>query len=239
MPSEKLDNILSVIKLAENLKKEPRHCWYKNGRRESVGEHTWRMSLMAILLAPELESSIDMAHLLKMIIIHDLVESLTGDIPIFLVDTPEKKEQKHLEEKAAMEQIANMLNSPVGEEISALWEEYEAGESEASKFAKALDKLEGNIQHNEAPLETWIEKNHEIVFGIDKFCTFDPTMTRLCEKVRNWGISKMLKGGVDVQAVIDRIEYQKPLKHDSLKQAPSNIDPEVDTPEGLEPNFSA
>jgi putative hydrolases of HD superfamily len=239
MTSHNLDKILSVISLAENLKKEPRHCWYDNGRRESVAEHTWRMSLMAILIAPELEKSVDMSHLLKIIIIHDLVETLTGDIPIFMVNTPEKKAAKHLEEKAAMERIAKMLDSPTGDELFTLWEEYEAGESPEARVAKALDKLEGNIQHNEAPLETWIEKNHEIVFGIDKFCTFDTTMLKLCEKVRDWGVSKMLKGGVNVSAVVDRINYQKPVKPLSRLQDVSNIDLEGEIHLDSEPNARA
>lgn len=231
-----LDNILSVISLAENLKKEPRHCWYDNGRRESVAEHTWRMSLMAMLMAPELETDVNLEHLLKMIIVHDLVESLTGDIPIFMVDTPEKKAAKHLEEKAAMEKIRNMLGSETGDELFTLWEEYEEGTSPEARVAKALDKLEGNIQHNEAPLETWIEKNHEIVFSIDKFCLFDRTMLALCEKVRDWGVKKMIKGGVNVRAVMKRIDYQKPVKLTELLQDTSKSGHVDEDPVGSEPS---
>ena len=68
-------NILQVIALAEKLKYEMRHSWLSNGRQESVAEHTWRMSLMAILVEPYLDQKVNIEKLLKMVIIHDLVRS--------------------------------------------------------------------------------------------------------------------------------------------------------------------
>lgn len=76
-------NILQVIALAEKLKYEMRHSWLSNGRQESVAEHTWRMSLMAILVEPYLDQKVNIEKLLKMVIIHDLVEAEAGDIPAF------------------------------------------------------------------------------------------------------------------------------------------------------------
>lgn len=76
-------NILQVIALAEKLKYEMRHSWLSNGRQESVAEHTWRMSLMAVLVQPYLDKTVQMEKLLKMVIIHDLVEAEAGDIPAF------------------------------------------------------------------------------------------------------------------------------------------------------------
>ncbi len=67
-----LTAILEVLKLAERLKFELRHSYTSDGRQESVAEHTWRMSLMALLLEPYLEQRVNTGKLLKMIVIHDL-----------------------------------------------------------------------------------------------------------------------------------------------------------------------
>ena len=75
-----ISNILKVLILAEKLKFELRHSYLSNGRQESVAEHTWRMSLMAVLIEPLLMHKIDMARNLKMIIIHDLVEAEATDV---------------------------------------------------------------------------------------------------------------------------------------------------------------
>lgn len=66
--------ILNFLHKAEGLKRELRHSWLSDGRQESVAEHSWRMSLMGILLVPYIKQKINIAHLLQMIICHDLVE---------------------------------------------------------------------------------------------------------------------------------------------------------------------
>ena len=73
-------SILKVLKLAERLKYELQHSFTSSGRQESVAEHCWRMSLMAVLIEPLLTRKIDTTRLLKMIILHDLVEAEAGDV---------------------------------------------------------------------------------------------------------------------------------------------------------------
>ena len=70
--NNQLSGILNCLHQSEGLKRELRHSWLSNGRRESVAEHTWRMALMAIVLHKEVDSNIDISHTLKMIIVHDL-----------------------------------------------------------------------------------------------------------------------------------------------------------------------
>lgn len=70
-----LSEILQLLHEVEQLKKELRHSWLSDGRQESVAEHTWRMSLMAILLQPHLIQSVDMLKVMKMITIHDINEA--------------------------------------------------------------------------------------------------------------------------------------------------------------------
>jgi len=100
---DKLTSVLKVLTLAERLKFELRHSYTSSGRQESVAEHTWRMSLMAVLVEPLLKQKVDTARLLKMIILHDLVEAEATDISALdVLRNPEirldkiEKEKKHL-----------------------------------------------------------------------------------------------------------------------------------------------
>src|ERR1700745_4129344 len=77
---KQINAILNVLTLAERLKFELRHSYLSSGRQESVAEHTWRMSLMAVLIQPLLKTKVDTARMLKMIIIHDLVEAEAKDV---------------------------------------------------------------------------------------------------------------------------------------------------------------
>ena len=74
---------LKILHIAERLKDTPRHCTTSRRRTESVAEHSWRVSLMALLLKNEFPSA-DMERVMEMCIIHDMGECFTGDIPAFL-----------------------------------------------------------------------------------------------------------------------------------------------------------
>lgn len=84
--------ILEFLGLSEQLKRELRHSWLSDGRRESVAEHTWQMALVALLAYRHLEHPVDIGRVLKIILVHDLVEALAEDIPYFEVG--ERKELK-------------------------------------------------------------------------------------------------------------------------------------------------
>jgi putative hydrolases of HD superfamily len=174
-----MDELFRFLHLAERLKNELRHSWTSQGRRESVAEHTWRMSLMAIVIAPHLSLKIDLCKTLKMIIIHDLVEALVGDVPVFAYTNAQFDK-----EKAAIDEIKTMLQTSAGADIYHLWHEFEMRLSNEAKFAKALDKMEANMQHNEADLSTWTSFDREQVFLIDDFCLVDPFLQAMNEKIK-------------------------------------------------------
>jgi putative hydrolases of HD superfamily len=180
-----------VLHLAEMLKDEMRHSWTSKGRRESVAEHTWRTSLMAILFFPYLSLQVDLLKALKMIIVHDIVEARAGDVPVFEVNAEIKKK-----EALAICEIRQMLNNSTGDEIYELWQEFEMGCTNEAKFAKALDKIEANLQHNEANLSSWTIADKEQVFKIDAFCQVDPYLQEVNEKIKQDALLKMSK---DVQ----------------------------------------
>ena len=81
--------LIEILHLAERLKDTERHCYTSGNRRESVAEHSWRLTLMAYLVSDEFPGA-DLEKLLKMCLIHDLGEVFTGDIPSF--DKTEKNE---------------------------------------------------------------------------------------------------------------------------------------------------
>ena len=165
--NNQLQAILNFLHEAEGLKRELRHSWLSDGRRESVAEHTWRMSLMAIILHKEVDSNIDIGHTLKMIIVHDLGEVYVGDYQVYGKKVPENKHE--LEEKA-LSKLLQTLPTYSQEEIMSLWNEFEHRETPEAKFAVALDKLEVLIQHNEADLSTYLEGEgkYNLTYADDK-----------------------------------------------------------------------
>ena len=196
--------ILEFLAFSERLKLELRHSWLSDGRRESVAEHCWQMSLMAVLIHRHLEQPVEITRTLKMILVHDLAEAEAGDIPYFEVS--DRKRAKAELERAGMETIRGMLSGPVGEEIVALWEEFEAKETPEARFAAALDSLEVQVQHNLADLATWEPVEYDLVYTkMDAACAHDPFLAAFCSAVKAQAEEKMRAGGVDTDAVKARI----------------------------------
>ncbi len=192
-----LRKILQFIGKAEKLKREMRHSWLSDKRQESVAEHTWRMSLMAMLLKDKLQVEVDIEKVLKMIIVHDLVEIEAGDVSALdVLRNPEIKKDKVANELQAIEQIKNELSGELGQEIYELWMEFEEKESLEARFSNALDKLEVQIQHNHAPLDTWEEIEFEMVYMMDKHVAFDGNMGVFKDLIVEQAEEKMQAGGL-------------------------------------------
>lgn len=192
--------ILAFLARSERLKTELRHSWLSDGRRESVAEHTWQMALMALLTHRHLAQPVDIGQTLKLILMHDLVEIEAGDVPFF--ETGDRKAAKAAREAAAIETIRAAVGGAAGEEIHALWHEYEARATPEARFAGALDHLEVQVQHNLAELATWEPVEHGLVYSkMDGPCAVDPFLTTLCEAVKAQAEAKMRAGGIDVEVV--------------------------------------
>jgi putative hydrolase of HD superfamily len=192
--------ILGFLHMAERLKCELRHSWLSTGRQESVAEHTWQMALMALVTYRHLEHPVGIDRVLKMVLVHDLVEAEVGDVPFF--ETGSAKEKKRELEQAAITKIRGMLEPLTGSEIYELFQEYEGLQSLEAKFAKALDNLEVQLQHNLADLKTWEEVEYGLVYTkMERFCAHDRYLRELCAAVKHEAEEKMRSGGVDVEAV--------------------------------------
>jgi putative hydrolases of HD superfamily len=144
MDPDALDGTLRFLRSAERLKIMTRTAWTSQGKRESVAEHTWRLSLMALVLEDELEG-VNMARLLKLCIVHDLGEAIGGDISAVL----QPEEGKAEAERRDLLELLRPLPPSVREKITALWDEYEAAATPEARVGKALDKLETILQHNQ------------------------------------------------------------------------------------------
>lgn len=187
---ETIEKILATLKLAEGLKRELRHSWLSDGRQESVAEHTFQMALMAVFMAPYLKEPINLEKTLKMILVHDLVEAVAGDIPWF--EASERKEMKAAKEREAIERIRSSLPADIGEDVYQRWHEFEEGACPESKFARALDNLEVQIQHNMAQLETWLPIEYDLVHTkMDPHCEYDPFIKRFCQAVKEQAEAKI------------------------------------------------
>lgn len=131
------------------LKTAYRHNWTDGDRRESVADHSWRLALMPMLIESEF-LDIDINRVIRMCLIHDLGEAVTGDIPCF-----SKTESDEEIERAALGDLLKKLPDDIREEFSALYREMEELKTPEAKLYKALDKLEAVISHNEADIRTW------------------------------------------------------------------------------------
>ena len=129
MEPEKLIETLAVV---ERLKDATGHCYTSRGRRESVAEHSWRISLMAYFVSDEFPEA-DLLKIMKMCLIHDMGEAITGDIPAF-----EKTDKDRKVENKKVEQLTDILPEPVRAEWKALFEEMEAMETQEFPVAVSM-----------------------------------------------------------------------------------------------------
>ena len=184
--------LLEFLHTAEKLKCNTRHSWTSTGRRESVAEHCWRLSLMAYLLKDEVPE-VDMDKVIVMCLCHDLGEAITGDIPAFWKNENDEK----VEEKAVYS-LADSLPEPYQGEMKALFEEMWAMETPEAKLVKALDKIEALVSHEEGSLDTWlpIEYTKNLTYGKEEVKAF-PYTEALWQAVQQELIEKVEKGKED------------------------------------------
>ncbi len=178
--------LLDVLSVAERLKDATRHCYTKNGRHESVAEHSWMMTLMAFFMKDEFPE-VDMDKVIKMCIIHDLGEAFTGDIPVF-----DKTDENEKTEEKLLYAWVNTLPENYKTEMLALYDEMAKRETIEAKVYKAIDGLEALIQHNISDLSTWIPREYELnkTYADDKVA-FSKYLKELREEVRKDTLKKL------------------------------------------------
>ena len=156
---------------------------------------------MALLSARYLEKEVDLAKLLKIAIVHDLVEIFAGDIPYFLAPEGSHAQKYKVEnEHQAMDKIRSLLGDIDGEEIASLWYEYEDSKSYEAQVVRALNKIEAQLQQNEADISTWLEcEAVDATNGfISKSCEFDAFLAALSDATTMESRKKVLAEGADL-----------------------------------------
>jgi len=146
---------IEFLNKIEKLKCNTRHSWTSSGRQESVAEHSWRLAVMAMLCADEYPE-VDMNKVIKMCLIHDFGEAITGDIPAFL-----KTEQNERDEDNAVAGLLAELPPEFCAELQTLFDDMNARETAEAKLFKSLDNLEALVSHNEADISTWLPLEYE------------------------------------------------------------------------------
>ncbi|MBQ6835343.1 MAG: HD domain-containing protein [Lachnospiraceae bacterium] len=181
--------LLEIMDVAERLKDATRHCYTKNGRHESVAEHSWMMTLLAFFVRDQFPEA-DMYKVIRMCLIHDLGEAFTGDIPSFnKTDADEKKEEELLYD------WVKSLPEPYAQEMQELYQEMAERKTLEAKIYKAMDGLEAVIQHNISDLSTWIPREYDLnmTYADDKVA-FSEYLTKLREEIREDTKKKIEKG---------------------------------------------
>ena len=127
---------------------------FNSNRHENDAEHSWHLAMMTIVLAEHSDVPIDVLKVLKMVLIHDIVEIDAGDT--FIYDT-QKNHTNTSEELVAAKRIFGLLPQKQADEFIAIWEEFEEGLTNEAKFARAMDRFEPLLQNTSNGGGTWVE----------------------------------------------------------------------------------
>ena len=177
---------LNFLHRIETMKTNTRHSWTAGGTHETVAAHSWRLAVMALLLREEFPE-LDMDKVIRMCLIHDFGEAVTGDIPAF-----EKTEDHEETERRAVYDLVETLPQPVSGELHGLFDEMDALDTPEARLYKALDKIEAVLQHNEADLSTWLPLERELnqTYGTENAAEF-PFLKALRERLRQDTLDKL------------------------------------------------
>ena len=137
--NQRLTQQIEFLLEIDKLKSVLRRSYLINGeRRENTAEHSWHLTMLAMVLAEHANEPVNLLHVLKMVVAHDIVEIDAGDT--FLFDTAGAKD-KAVREQEAADRLYGLLPEDQAKELRALWDEFEARETAESRFANALDRL--------------------------------------------------------------------------------------------------
>ena len=157
---------ISFIKEIDQLKYIQRKTrLFNSNRQENDAEHSWHLAMMALVLAEHSDKPIDILKVLKMVLIHDIVEIDASDT--FIYDT-QKNHTNTEEELAAAKRIFGLLPEDQAEEFIEIWKEFEDGVTDEAKFAKSMDRFEPLLQNASNNGGTWTEFNVDYQKVYDK-----------------------------------------------------------------------
>jgi putative hydrolase of HD superfamily len=173
--TDRLDAQFAFLNEADRLKSVLRATTLVDGSRpENSGEHSWHLALYALVLADQAGPDVSIDRVIRMLLIHDLVEIDVGDVPIHSANgQAHASVETQAAEARAADRIFGLLPPDIGDRLRALWEEFEAAETPDARFAKSLDRLQPVMANLMSGGGTWTTYN----------VTFDQLEARVGEKI--------------------------------------------------------
>lgn len=171
---DEISGVLAFLREAERLKSTRRSAWTSTGEPETVAAHSWRLCLMAMVLADQFPE-VRLDRVIRMLLIHDLGEALHGDIPAPLQGA---SGAKAADERRDLLAVLAPLPAQSRESIVELWDEYEACETAEARLAKGLDKLETILQHVQGRNPPDFDYGFNLQYG-RRFTSDDPRLAAL------------------------------------------------------------
>ena len=159
--SLRLEAQFAFLNEADRLKSVLRATSLCDGsRRENSGEHSWHLALYALVLADQAALGVDISRVIKMLLIHDLVEIDVGDVPIHSANgQAHGSTDVQAAEAVAADRIFGLLPADLGMTFRALWDEFESALTPDAIFAKSLDRVQPVMANLQSGGGTWIEYN--------------------------------------------------------------------------------
>ncbi|WP_394247138.1 HD domain-containing protein [Vibrio profundi] len=153
---DRLQKQLNLLIELDQLKSVLRRTRIKSAekRLENSAEHSWHVALMAILLEEHANEPVNIARVVKMLLLHDIVEIDAGDTFVYDIVATDQQEQKELE---AAYRLFGMLPEEQGKDLLEIWLEFETAASADAKFAKALDRLIPMLLNYHNQGQSWVE----------------------------------------------------------------------------------
>ncbi len=160
-----LTDALLFLKEAGKLKSVIRQTYLQNeSRMENSAEHSWHLTLMALVLAPIADKSLNQAHIIKMLIIHDLGEVYHGDI--FLYDA--KRDVGKDDERNAVIELLALAPLSFQTEAITLWDEFEARQTAEAQFAQSIDRFQPFMEQLDNGGDSWLRHKISHTKALDK-----------------------------------------------------------------------
>ncbi|MCO4777774.1 HD domain-containing protein [Lentibacter algarum] len=155
--SSRLDAQMAFLMEADKLKQIVRGTTLADGSRyENSGEHSWHIALFALVLGADAPTDVKVDRVIKMLLLHDIVEIDAGDAPIFGDHDATEMAAK---EEAAATRLFGLLPPDQAQSFRALWDEFEAAQTPDARFAKSLDRFQPPNQNLASGGGSWIEYN--------------------------------------------------------------------------------
>lgn len=187
--NEKIQNQIKFVLTIDEMKNIFRRNLLADGsRRENDAEHSWHLAMLAMILEEYSAEKICIERVLKIALVHDLIEVYAGDT--FAYDA-KGNEDKHEREVQAADRLFGILDPVQGAEIRALWDEFEAMETAESKYANAIDRIQPLMLNYLTDGHTWKMgdvTSEKIYKRMDIIRTATPELWHIVEGIINTSI---------------------------------------------------